>query len=57
MLTRKLEIIPYDKVFFTDKGEELCHATGIEICTGNPDAPEDWRNEYIDSSGDYHYGR
>ena len=53
--TRKeLEKIPYDKVFYTDNGNrELCHATGYAVCSNNGK----WWNEYVDSTGVYHYGR
>lgn len=56
-LRRELEEMPIDKVFFTENGEELCHATGFEVCNGNPNDPSDWWNEYEDSEGDFHYGR
>lgn len=43
----KLEVIPFDHVFDTENGEELCHATGYE---------GDGMNEYVDSNGNLHYG-
>ena len=49
---RKLDQMPYDKVFDVNGNEELCHATGWELYEGG-----EWWNEYIDSNGDYHYGR
>lgn len=57
-LKRELENMPYDKMFENANGqEELCHATGYEVCCGNPDVPGDWWDEYIDSLGDTHLGR
>lgn len=60
MKERKLETMPFDKVFEVAEGrQELCHATGIEVCFtgGNPDNLADWWIEYKDRDGDYHYGR
>ena len=52
---RELNYMPYDKMFDTNEGnEELCHATGIEVL--DPSNGE-WWNEYVDSNGEYHYGR
>ena len=49
---RELETMPYDHRFNTISGEELCHATGDEVLIDGQ-----WWNEYIDSTGEYHYGR
>lgn len=54
---RKLEDMPYDKVFETSNGEEFCHATGCEVCDGDVNNPADWWNEYKDSDGNFYYGR
>ena len=55
---RELETMPFDKMFEVAEGrQELCHATGIEVCFGNPDNLADWWNEYQDSEGDFWYGR
>ena len=51
-MKRELETMPYDHVFWTSQGEELCHATGYEVCRNG-----EWWNEYQDSDGEYHYGR
>ena len=56
-LIRELKEMPFDKVFETENGREFCHATGLEICFGNPNKPSDWWNEYEDSEGNFHYGR
>lgn len=45
---RELDEMPFDKRF----DNELCHATGYEVNIDN-----EWWNEYIDSEGEYHYGR
>ena len=49
---RELETMPFDKVFYVDGKEELCHATGYEVYIAGQ-----WWNEYEDSEGNYHYGR
>ena len=49
---RQLPIMPPDKAFEVNGNEELCHATGYEILENG-----EWWNEYIDSNGEYHYGR
>lgn len=54
-MRRKLDEMPFDRSF--DGGFSLCHATGYEVCLGNPDNPADWWNEYEDSEGNLHYGR
>lgn len=56
-MRRELEVMPFDKVFFTDNGEEMCHATGFEVCLGDPEDPGDWWNEYVSINGDLLYGR
>ena len=56
-MRRELEEMPFDKAFETEKGSELCFATGYEVCFGNPNEPSNWWNEYEDSQGDLHYGR
>lgn len=53
MMRRTLDTMPYDKEF----SGELCHATGDEVCFGNPENPADWWNEYEDAEGNVHYGR
>ena len=50
---RELFEVPFDKVFETENGTEMCHATGMEI----QDEHGEWWNEYVDSNGDLHYGR
>lgn len=55
---RKLAEMPFDKMFYVDGHETFCHATGYEVCDGNPDNPADWWNEYVSPSGDeLLYGR
>lgn len=57
-IERELKEMPFDKAFIVEGGnEELCHATGIEVCWGDPKNPADWWNEYEDSFGELHYGR
>lgn len=56
-MRRKLATMPFDKAFETENGEELYHATGYEVCLGNPKNPADWWNEYEDSTGETYYGR
>ena len=58
VLRRELDTMPFDKAFTTENGnEELCHATGYEVCLGNPDDASDWWEEFEDSEGNLHYGR
>lgn len=52
-MRRELEIMPFDHEF----NGELCHATGYEVCKGDPKNPADWWNEYEDREGNLHYGR
>ena len=49
---RELEKMPFDKVFYVDGQEELCHATGYEVMIDGV-----WWNEYVDSNDQTHYGR
>ena len=55
----QLNEMPFDKVFLVDGNEEFCHATGYYVYLGEEGTnnPGDWWNEYIDSNGDYQYGR
>ena len=56
MEKRKLEQIPFAMAFATKNGNmELCNATGYEVQFES--LPGDWWNEYVDSDGEYHYGR
>lgn len=48
----ELEEMPFDKVFETENGQELCHSTGYEV-----ELSGSWWVEYIDSDGQLHYGR
>lgn len=57
MMRRELEEMPFDKAFDVNGNEQLCPATGWQVCFGNPSEPADWWNEYEDSEGDLHYGR
>lgn len=55
---RRLETMPFDKRFDLDGGGEgLCHATGWEVCDGDPENPADWWEEYQDAEGNLYYGR
>ena len=54
---RELAEMPADKVFYIDGRPEMCHATGFEICDGEPEDQAAWWNEYQDSKNNYHYGR
>ncbi len=56
-MRRKLDVMPFDKTFDVDGNQESCHATGWEVCEGDPDNPADWWEEYEDSNGDIHLGR
>lgn len=57
-LRRELNEMTYDKAFVLDDGnEQLCHATGFQVCFGNPEQEMNWWNEYEDSKGNLHYGR
>lgn len=48
----ELETMPFDKVFETGNGTEMCHATGYAIYDGSA-----YWNEYEDSEGNLYYGR
>ena len=50
--SRCLEKMPFDKRFDVDGNSELCHATGYEVFDG-----EDWWDEFMDSNGNFQYGR
>lgn len=56
---RALDEMPFDKAFENSNGNEvLCHATGYEVCMGNPLVLADWWNEYVDPETDeLYYGR
>lgn len=50
---RELDNMPCDRGFWLDEDNyQLCHATGCEESLGG-----EWWIEYVDSDGDYHYGR
>lgn len=50
---RELDSMPCDHRFWVSEDvEESCHATGYEVVFD-----DEWWNEYIDSEGDFHYGR
>ena len=51
---RKLESMPFDKVFMIDGLDQSCHPTGDEVLF---DWDDTWWDEYMDSEGEYHYGR
>lgn len=56
-LRRALPQMPFDHVFETENGnEELCHATGFEVCLGDPSNCQDWWFEYTDREGNLYYG-
>jgi hypothetical protein len=47
--------LPEPKLFTNKFGiQELCSSTGMEIYDSLGDC---WWNEYVDSYGDFHYGR
>ena len=49
---RRLDYIPFDRRFWVDGNEELCHATGYEVKIDGQ-----WWNEYVDYNEVFHYGR
>ena len=49
---RLVEEMPCDHVFYTENGQELCHATGYEVLMDDGI----WWNEYEDSEGNLYYG-
>ena len=54
-MKRMLVEMPFDKAFLMDNGnEELCHATGYEVCD---EGDSEWWLEYQDSEGNLYYGR
>ena len=55
---RELEEMPFAKAFQVENNEELCNATGVEVLfEGDEDDAQNWWCEYVDSNGEYHYGR
>lgn len=56
-MCRELEKMPFDKAFDYEGNEILCHATGYEVCLGDPDNAGDWWNEYVLPDGTIEYGR
>lgn len=59
MIRRPLDYMPCDKTFEIDDNgrQETCHATGYEVCFGDPDTLGNWWNEYERSNGEMLYGR
>lgn len=50
---RELDSMPCDHGFWLGEDNyQLCHATGYEESRGG-----EWWIEYVDSDGDFHYGR
>lgn len=55
---RELDRIPFAKSFQVENNEELCNATGFEVLfEGDEDDAQNWWLEFVDSNGEYHYGR
>ena len=55
---RELDQMPFDKVFEYEGNETLFHATGYEVCLGDPGKLADWWNEYVSPDGKVtEYGR
>ena len=52
-MRRELAEMPFDREF----DGISCHATGFEVCDGNPLNPADLWNEYTDTEGNLYYGR
>lgn len=50
----ELETMPFDHVFDVDGQPELCHATGRAVSFKGDLY---WCIEYVDSNGNFHYGR
>lgn len=51
-IRRKLDTMPADMRFWIDETKnKLCHATGYEVCSGDPENPANWWNEYVDNDG------
>lgn len=64
MKKRMLDHMPFAMMFEIDREgrRELCNSTGYEVYLGNgdPNNPKEsgnWWNEYVDSNGEFHYGR
>lgn len=54
-IRKELKEMPSDHGFWLEDGNySLCHATGYQVIFEGED--EYW-NEYIDSFGNFHYGR
>ena len=51
MERRELNEMAFDHPFQTEEGTEMCHSTGYEVLMDDI-----WWNEYVDSSGNFHYG-
>lgn len=50
-MRRELESMPFDRVFYTSNGRELCHATGFEVFLDGR-----WWDEFVGSDGEFYYG-
>ena len=50
----ELDEMPYDMAFETENGREFCHATVYAVVFEGENTH--W-NEFVDSNGEYHYGR
>ena len=48
----EFETMAFDKVFWVNGNEELCHATGRVV---QFEYDTVWYKEYVDSNGEYHY--
>lgn len=48
----ELDRMPFDRMFSTSHGDELCHATGWEVFHNG-----EWWDEFIDFDGEIHLGR
>lgn len=49
---KELDVIPFDKMFYVNGNQQLCHSTGYEVMIDG-----EWWNEYEDMDGEMHYGR
>ena len=57
-MRRELATMPHDRHFYNSAGELVsCHATGYEVCKGDPGNPADWWDEFEDGDGELYYGR
>lgn len=55
---RELDTMPFDRMFELASGQQtLAHATGYEVCMGDPSNLADWWNEYTTPDGEICYGR